>query len=781
MNLLFQLSKDCTPYINLLKGVFSTTSATVRLNDTTPVTVTEVLIRVKEKKCSAVLVTEPALLKLLVGDNRAKIDDYMGSIVEKGGVEFLILPPVKQLVTVPYGRFLYNRYLSKLLQSEKWITLPPFSWQLFSPENTDKILDYFAQATFISCDIETGNEDDRIITCVGFTAITLHPDRVGEDEVDADTIVIPFDSMYNLEVIRAILSLSPPKVFQNGKYDTAYLLRFNCIPYNYACDTINLFHSWLSELPKDLAFISTFTLRVWQFWKNERHTPDLMEYYAYNAKDCFATAMSWLSLLREVPSYALSNYTKEFPLVFPCLLAEMTGLRRDNILMKEEEDKFNVSLDLQLHSLHTMVNCSSFNPSSPKQVLALFNVLGSGDVTNTTPASRDKVAHRHPINKRLTDAIEKYRENRKLATTYFRDDNPKTGRTKSWHGRIFFSLNPHATDTGRLASRESAFWCGWQIQNIPQEAKGGIIADEGFLFGECDYAQNEARGTAYLSGDANLIAVVNDVSRDFHGSNAAKFFGVDYGKIVQSVDGIHNVIDKALRDLSKRTNHGANYNMGPQIMLDTMGIENVRRAQALLQLPPTWSLLKVTTYLLQVYAEAYPVVKGAWYEKCVNDVTGSGYLIGPTGWTRKCFGNPKTNKHWLNAYVAHPPQSLAAMQLNIAYLSIFNSVAICNSTDFKLGPQIHDSVLFQYREGREDLAWRVAECMKVAIEIVDTFGKKRVLEVPTDLKGGAKRWSEVKPLSKKAEKIEASSPERLLNSNLILPPAPSLHSQYILN
>lgn len=755
MRFLFQLSKDCTPYINLLKGVFSSSGTSVALNDSSSSTVTEVVLRAKEKKCSAVLVTDTSLLRLLVEDSRAKLDDYVGSLIEKRGMEFLILPPVKHLIAVPYGKFLYERYLSKLLSPQKWMVLPDFIWTLFDPQYTDALIDSFGDADLISCDIETGAEDDRVITCVGFTAV-----HIGKTthRIVADTVVIPFTSEYNIAVIRTILSLPQPKVFQNGKYDNVYLLRFNCPTYNYSCDTINLFHSWLSELPKDLGFISAFTLRSWQYWKNERKTTDLMEYYAYNAKDCFATAMSWLSLMREVPQYAWENYKKEFPLVFPCLLAEMTGLRRDNTLMKEEEEKFNVSLGLQLASLQRMVSNSNFNPSSPKQVLNLFNILGSGDITSTVPASRDKVADRHPLNKRLTDAVEKYREARKLLTTYFRDINPKTGKTKSWNGRIFYSLNPHGTDTGRLASRESVFWCGLQIQNIPFEAKGGIVSDPGFLFGEVDYAQNEARGTAYLSGDKSLISVVDDTSRDFHGSNASKFFGVPYEEIVSSslIEGswLHKVLDKALRYLSKRTNHGANYNMGAGVMLDTMGIENVRRAQLLLQLPPRWSLLQVTSYLLDVYAKAYPTVKGPWYEKCVADVVATGYLVGPTGWTRKCFGNPKTNKHWLNAYVAHPPQSLAAMQLNIAYLRVFLRVALLEREDFKLGPQIHDSILFQYREGREDLAWAVADCMKVPLEVVDTFGKKRILQVPTDVKGDARRWSEVRALVRAREVAE---------------------------
>jgi DNA polymerase I-like protein with 3'-5' exonuclease and polymerase domains len=747
MKLLFQLSKDCTPFVGLLKKIFSSTATAVALNDSTPITVTEVLLRAKEKNCQAVVTSNPELLKLLLEDSRAKLDDYLGSIIERKGVEFLILPPVAHIVKVPYGRFLYERYLSKLLSPNSWFQLPAFSWNLFEPAMTDGVIEAAFSSSLISCDIETGKEEDRVITCVGFTFCSLT-----SSPLQTATIVIPFTDPYNVEVIRTILSSPAPKVFQNGKYDNAYLLRFGCITHNYAFDTINLFHSWLSELPKDLGFISAFTLRSWQYWKNERKTTNLMDYYAYNAKDCFATAMSWLSLVREVPPYAWSNYLKEFPLVFPCLLTELTGLRRDNKLMKEAEDAASILLDKQLGSLRRMVSNSSFNPSSPKQVINLFNILGSGDVLSTIPSNRDRVGDRHPLNKRLMTAIENYREERKLFTTYFRDSIPKKeGRTKSWNSRIFYALNPHGTDTGRLASRESAFWCGWQVQNIPYAAKGGIVPDPGFLFGEVDYAQNEARGTAYLSGDTELIRVVEDKEKDFHGQNASKFFGVPYEEIVSSTGGVHKVIDKELRDLSKRTNHGSNYNMGPQVMLDTMGIDNVRRAQRLLGLSPKWSLLQVTTYLLEAYSNAYPTVKGAWYDKCINDVTSSGYLVGPTNWVRRCFGNPKSGKHQINRYVAHPPQSLGAMQLNIAYLRIYTEVALTEGVvgNFKLGPQVHDSVLFQYRENREDIVWKVVDCMRVPIEVTDTFGKKRTLVVPVDVKGNGTSWANLQPLVRK--------------------------------
>lgn len=754
------MSKEDTAYMGLLKGVFAGTAAKVAINDAVPSTITEVVIRAKEKRCSCVATSSPKLLQLLLKQSGARLpslDDYAGSIITFAGMEFLILPPVKHIVAVSYGKFIYQRFLSKYTAPEKWLLLPAFEWEVFKPENTDTIIDIFARATYIACDIETGAPDDRVITCVGFTALRL--ERNGN--VTASTVVIPFNDMYNLAVIATLLALPQPKVFQNGKYDNAYLLRFGLIANNWCCDTLNMFHCWLSELPKNLGFIAACMLRNWQYWKDESATQDIMEYYRYNAKDSFATAMAWLALMQEVPAYAWENYYKEFPIVFPCLLTELTGLVRDQPALLEEETRFTISLQQQRLKLAAMTGTPNFNPNSYKQVLQLFEVLGSGDVKSSDEKSRDRVMDRHPLNRVILKAIDKYREDSKMVSTYLRDIDPK-GRSKTWLGRMFYGVHPHGTDTGRCSSTASAFWCGWQLQNIPRDrddiqVKRGIKADDGYFLGEVDYSQNEARGTAYLSGDTKLIAVVDDPSKDFHGSNASAFFGVPYEKIIDSSfneelqEYVHKTLDKALRnDIGKRINHGANYNMGPQVMLDTMGIANVRRAQHLLKLPQNWSFVKVCAYLLEKFDLAYPVVRGAWYDKCINSVTSTGYLVGPTGWTRRCFGNPKQNKHYYNAYVAHQPQSLAAMQLNTAYLRIFTAVALPNPKDFRLGPQIHDSVLFMYKKDRPDLPFAVADCMKIPIEITDTFGTKRILTVPTDIKGGAERWSDLEALRRAA-------------------------------
>lgn len=753
------ITNEDTNYLSIFKSSFMGRANFV-INNSSPSSYFEIILRAKKAGCVQVATSSPLLLKHLLGKDGAKLpslDDYQGSIIEKAGIEFLILPPFKQLVTVTYGRFLFARYLSKFLHEEKFLRLPEFRWTLYEPRLFSQIIDRFTTATYIAVDIETvRDDDDRSIDCVGFTAI-YH----SASSYSLYTIVVPLDSSEYLGITEAILSLRIPKIFQNGKYDIAYLLRYSFTISSYAFDTLNLFHSWYSELPKDLGFITSFMIRKWQYWKDEGKTGDRMQHFEYNAKDCYTTAIDFLALMYEMPQWALNNYKLEFPLTFPCVMAELRGIAVDEEFFQLEEKRFDIILDNRLSSIRTMVDNASFNPSSWQQVLKLFEILGSSDITDTTPPSMDKVSYRHPLNMRILAEVTSYRKDRKLSTSYLRSENEKTGEKDYWHGRNFFSLSPAATDTGRLASKESAYWCGKQIQNIPRDREDiqiryGFVADRGFFFGECDRSQAEARDTAYLSGDKALIAAVDDITRDFHGINASSFFGIPYSDIVLSKQDtetetwIHKTVNKVIRDLAKRTNHGANYNMMAQMLLNTMGIKNVIRARQLLQLPSGWSLLQVTGYLLEQFDKTYPVVRskqpGGYYHKIIADVEASRKLVGPTGWTRYCFGNPGKNKMDLNALAAHPSQSLNAMELNIAYLRVFKEIALNEPVDFRLGPQIHDSILFQYRIGRSDLPRRVAACMDNPIYVTDIFGIKRLLKIPTDLKGEATRWSELVPI-----------------------------------
>jgi hypothetical protein len=515
------------------------------------------------------------------------------------------------------------------------------------------------------------------------------------------------------------------------------------------------------------------------YWKDLAETNDLYEYYKYNALDTWATANVWIAQMVGAPEYARHNYVLEFPLVYPSLLSSLTGLKRDKEKLNEQRTAIKDKINTSLSTLSRSLGGKNLNPSSPKQVAELIKLLGcSGIVTSTDEKSLNKVAYLHPLNNYFVDLILEVRGLKKLISTYLRtdDDADKNGDggSKDFFGRILYSLNEDGTDTGRLASSEHAFWCGFNIQNQPRgpEVKCTISADEGFLFGECDLEQAESRDTANISGDERLITAVSG-ARDFHSVNASSFFGKSYESIYD--DQAKKTKDKPLRDLSKRVNHGANYNMGPDVLVDTMGLRNIYAAARLLGIKFT-SPRDIAAFLLERFHATYPKLRGpkapyspgTYYAWVVEQITITRKLVSRAyhhtaynlqrypdvkayiekgDWTRYCFGKPDKSKPDLNAYVAHVPQSLNARTLNEAYMRVFYEVALPNAEHFRLHAQIHDSILFSFREGRTDLADKVRECMEIPVTVRDISGTYRTFTVPAALKmgkdgKGAKYWSE---------------------------------------
>ena len=113
-------------------------------------------------------------------------------------------------------------------------------------------------------------------------------------------------------------------------------------------------------------------------------------------------------------------------------------------------------------------------------------------------------------------------------------------------------------------------------------------------------------------------------------------------------------------------------------------------------------------------------------------------------WTRRCFGNPVKNKMDLNSYISHPPQCASAQTLNRAFLSVFKDIALnpTYSDNFKLIAQIHDSILFQYRIGHEDLQQKVIDKLEIPMACKGYDDKVRTFYIPCEAKGGAEYWNE---------------------------------------
>jgi hypothetical protein len=417
----------------------------------------------------------------------------------------------------------------------------------------------------------------------------------------------------------------------------------------------------------------------------------------------------------------------------------MEGLVVDEERFKIVGKKKEEEVEAVRKRISNLLSVPDFNPGSSQQVGNLFKLLGVGYLGSTDKANMLKAKAAHPLNNLLLSLVTDYREAAKLVSNYFQE-------AKLWDSRLLYTFNPAGTDTGRLACTASSFWCGFQIQNIPRGdiLKQCLMAEAGWFIAEADKAQSEARCVGYLSGDTDLINLVES-EHDYHSWNAAAFFGVPYEEIYD--DASKKTLDKLLRDLAKRTNHGANYNMGGQTMLDTMGPRLVAMAKRKLQLPAGWSLKRVCDYLLAQYEAKYPKVKRDWYEHIVTTIEMKKQLTSPYGWVRIFFGNPRKNKPSLNAAVAHAPQNLSVAIINREWYSIWRETIYGSLRGHvRIKAQIHDSLLFIYKEPK--YADIVHSMMNTKTPVEGADGIIRDMVIPTDLSTGKNvpvvRWSELK-------------------------------------
>lgn len=739
--LLFLGTEADRPYRSYLKPHLKGHKCFVDLKPVSTIAEVDFYAKSNGRNITGVLSTSQALLARFTSKDDSSLDAYSGSYFRRNGIEYVFLNPLEQAVTVPYGDFLLQRFASKLSEPEKWFKTPEFNWCVLTPSNCEKEFATFSSPAVIAiaADIETFKHN-LAIRCIGFTAIISEA-----GSFRTRSIVLPMDSEWALQVARRFAALDASKIFQNGKYDNSYCLRYNIIFRNWLWDTKTFFNSWYSELPKDLAFLQSFFVREAAYWKDLAESNDLETYYLYNAKDTWATACSFLAWMLESPEWAKANYLQDFPIAYPNLLTEMIGVKRNYDRLEKAKGEIEEMIGQKRAKLDKMLGVTGFNPNSNKQMPALFKVLGCADLGSTDDKSMAKAIYRHPLNSRIlsvirgipkTDVIEDMgiRSMVKMRGTYL-------VKEKDFNGRWLYAIDSDATETGRGKSHEHHFWCGAQIQNVPvgKTVKQTIEADDDFYFAECDLEQAETRHTAYITGDANLLAAINS-GRDFHSINVQAFFGLPYETIYDDSTG--KTLNKPIRDIGKRVNHGANYNMGPDVLVDTMGEERIFQAGRLLKLPSNWTAREIAVYLLSCFDKAYPTVRskgpGGFHTYILSQVKTTKKLVNALGWTRYCFSDPSKSKQALNSYVATLPQGQNAKALNISFMRVFYDIAIHveHSKNFRLLAQIHDSIFFQYRKGHEYLCDMVKERMEIEIECKDIAGISRRFTVPAALKLG---------------------------------------------
>lgn len=270
-------------------------------------------------------------------------------------------------------------------------------------------------------------------------------------------------------------------------------------------------------------------------------------------------------------------------------------------------------------------------------------------------------------------------------------------------GRMRGSYNPRGTKFGRLSSSKTIFGTGMNFQNLPDEFKKFLVADDGYCFVEVDKRQAEWVAVAYLSGDAAMIAAVES-GLDVHTATAMEMYKVDAATVkidhklcahVTNADeilrlrredpvlsGLVNATwprTMSLRQAGKKSNHGLNYDEGANgfAMINEIEIGEAKR-------------------IVEMYHRIYPGIK-IWYESIKNELKKNNRIL------TNCFGRSVRfmgqwgDDLWKSAYSCLP-QATVVDSLNQGMERIYEDKQLCGAQGFNgdVLAQVHDSVLMQF-------------------------------------------------------------------------------------
>lgn len=222
-----------------------------------------------------------------------------------------------------------------------------------------------------------------------------------------------------------------------------------------------------------------------------------------------------------------------------CVLTQVKGIitnpQENERLSTKYSDLIDKSLD-EIANLDIVVEYErkygKFEPTSPKQVVDLLNLLGTSvhksEENGKTKYSVDEEALGkldHPIAQLIIDL----RHYSKQKSTYV---DPYSLKRLFPDGIVHQILNTVYAETGRSSSEDP------NTQNIPKHDEEGkevrkqIVAPKGFLLVSADYGQIQARNIAMESKDPTLIQSFIE-RRDIH-KDWAEYFKAEYPAVIDS-------------------------------------------------------------------------------------------------------------------------------------------------------------------------------------------------------------------------------------------------------
>lgn len=470
----------------------------------------------------------------------------------------------------------------------------------------------------------------------------------------------------------------------------------------------------------------------------------------YNALDCACTLEARNAFWSDMKSQGYGPaYQMTIDLYEPLMFMMTRGIRVDMSALEETKRDIETRKK-EAEDEFAKICGPNLNPNSPKQLIQYFYVekgiqpyLNKDGKITTDDKAMQRLARGTAKRPGLREAslIQTIRGLGKLYSTYL-DINFDAD------SRLRCAYNPRGTKFGRLSSSETVFGTGTNQQNLPQEFKKFLVPDEGYFFLEVDKRQAEWVVVAYLSGDANMLDVIQH-ERDPHTHTASLMFNVPHevinleNKLIGMLSDPDEIMerrmaDKVVQDVAhvlprtmsgrqcgKKSNHGLNYDEGYRTFALINEVEE-REAKRIIEL----------------YHSIYPGIRNNFYEFVRRELSRDRTLT-------NCFGRKiRLLDAWghelFKAAYSALPQSTVVDSLNKGMIATYYDEKITGTrhANVDLLSQVHDSILFQFPisllKYPEKLMQLVHTIYKNVSPELEYFGRR--FRIATDMKVGM-NWS----------------------------------------
>lgn len=441
--------------------------------------------------------------------------------------------------------------------------------------------------------------------------------------------------------------------------------------------------------------------------------------WVYNGLDCCVTAEVLNAIKPQLDNVTGATYEFSKSLQAPVLEMRLRGVRTDDVWRRitigaYEHDLSRVKNQLDRILLEGVGHPINWN--SPAQLKTLlYRVIG-------LPVQKKRNQKGQYVETADRDALEKL-------SGYFlaqpivshilalRDIGKKIGVLKTSvdpDGRMRTSYNIAGTTTGRFSSSLSDFGTGTNLQNIEERLRRPFVADAGYKFAYIDLEQAESRLVGAIEwnlfGDGRYLDACE--SGDLH-TSVCRLAWTELGW-TGDIKADREIADQpfyrqhSYRHMAKVLGHGTNYAGKPYTMAKHTKLE-----APLIQQFQT------------KYFNAFPAHQ-RWHAAVQSELLTAGNHTTITGRRRWFFGR-RNDDSVVREAIAYGPQGAVGDILNSGMLRVWR-LGIC-----QLLLQIHDAILIQYPEDREDeILPQVLRAILVPVEL----NNGRTLVIPSEAQVG---------------------------------------------